>query len=163
MTGDTQLFVVRPVRSDELDKVMRINLETLPENYSREFYLYIYRGWPDLFLVAEVDGEVVGYIMCRVERGYSEFSRFFKPVRKGHVISIAVLPGYRRMGIGTALMKKALLRMAERGVDEVYLEVRISNIPAINMYKKLGFRIMRTLWRYYRDGENAYLMARPLK
>jgi len=156
-------FVIRPVRGYELNRVMEINLATLPENYSREFYIYIYKGWPDLFYVAEVDGDIVGYIMCRVEIGISEFPRRFRPVRKGHVISIAVLPEYRRRGIGTALMKAVLARMMETGIDEVYLEVRVSNLPAINMYKKLGFQVIRTVRGYYRDGEDAYIMARQLK
>jgi len=45
---------------------------------------------------------------------------------------------------------------------EVYLEVRVSNTPAIRLYEKLGFKIVKVLEGYYSDGENAYLMAREL-
>jgi len=45
---------------------------------------------------------------------------------------------------------------------EVYLEVRVSNTPAISLYEKLGFRVVGRIPRYYSDGEDAYIMARPL-
>jgi ribosomal-protein-alanine N-acetyltransferase len=45
---------------------------------------------------------------------------------------------------------------------ECYLEVRASNVPAVNLYKKIGFEIIRTITGYYADGEAAYMMARKL-
>jgi len=63
------------------------------------------------------------------------------------------------MGIGEALLKEALRAMAEYySVKECYLEVRVSNLPAISLYKKLGFEVERIIKGYYADGENAYLM-----
>ncbi|MGI0084550.1 MAG: GNAT family N-acetyltransferase [Nitrososphaerales archaeon] len=52
--------------------------------------------------------------------------------------------------------------MKQRGCSEVYLEVRVSNEPAISLYLKLGMRTVATHRGYYRDGEAAYLMSRPL-
>jgi ribosomal-protein-alanine N-acetyltransferase len=49
-----------------------------------------------------------------------------------------------------------------RKADEIYLEVRISNTSAIKMYQKLRFEIKSRLRSYYRDGEDAYLMALEL-
>jgi ribosomal-protein-alanine N-acetyltransferase len=46
--------------------------------------------------------------------------------------------------------------------DEIYLEVRVSNTQAIEMYKRLRFEIKSRLRSYYRDGEDAYLMALEL-
>lgn len=104
-------------------------------------------------------GEIVGYIMCRVEFGFSNIKRGF--AKKGHIISIAVIPEARRKGIGTSLMVNAMKALKEYyKVDEYYLEVRVSNYPAINLYKKLGFKPVRILKGYYVDGEDAYLMAR---
>ncbi len=48
------------------------------------------------------------------------------------------------------------------GAEEVYLEVRVSNTPAINLYKKLDYRVVDLIKGYYHDGEDAYIMARPL-
>jgi ribosomal-protein-alanine N-acetyltransferase len=46
-----------------------------------------------------------------------------------------------------------------RKTDEIYLEVRVSNESAVRMYERLGFQIKSRLRAYYRDGEDAYLMA----
>jgi len=150
-------FRLRDFRPEDLEEVIHINRTCLPENYSAYFFMSIHRRYPDLFLVAERDGHVVGYIMCRIEK-----SLFGRDV-KGHVISIAVMPEHRRMGIATALMKEALSRMAKRyGARECYLEVRVSNIPAISLYEKLGFRKDHVVRQYYLDKEDAYVMKKEL-
>ncbi|MEM3174225.1 MAG: ribosomal protein S18-alanine N-acetyltransferase, partial [Candidatus Bathyarchaeia archaeon] len=83
----------------------------------------------------------------------------FGLAKKGHIISIAVLPEHRRKGIGETLLKEALQSMMNYyGIKECYLEVRVSNTPAINLYKKVGFKIEKVIRGYYADGENAYLM-----
>jgi ribosomal-protein-alanine N-acetyltransferase len=83
--------------------------------------------------------------------------------KKGHVISIAVLPDHQHQGIGEALMNEALRNMdTAYKAGECYLEVRVSNTPAITLYKKLGFTIKRTLQGYYADNESAYMMAKKL-
>ena len=154
-------YKVREVTLKDLDDVIRVNRENLPENYPPYFFKMHYERFPRAFLVAESEGKIVGYIMCRVEEG-SLFT-FKKPFgRQGHIISIAVVPYMRRKGVGTRLMKEAMKALKDvYKVDEYYLEVRVSNIPAISLYEKLGFKKIRVLRGYYRDGEDAYLMARP--
>jgi len=155
-------FLVREASESDLLTVMNINRICLPENYSYAFFHSILRAYPKAFLVAEVDNKVTGYIMCRVERILSKFERF--RVRKaGHVISIAVLPEYRRKGIASTLLKKALnILKNEYGCEEAFLEVRTSNNQAISLYEKLGFDKVDVAKRYYVDGEDAYVMARRL-
>lgn len=151
--------VIREFERKDLNGVIAINRSCLPENYPPYFFLENYRNYPKAFLVAEKNGEIVGYIMCRVEYGFSHFSR--KLVKRGHIISIAVIPRERRKGIGGKLMIKAMEAMKNHySVSEYFLEVRVSNFPAINLYKKLGFQIVRVIPNYYLDGENAYLMAK---
>ena len=140
---------------------MYINRTCLPENYTSFFFLDLYRRFPLTFLVAEEDGEVVGYVMCRIETGLPNFG-LFGLIKKGHVVSIAVMPQHRRKGIGYTLMKEAMKNMKKYNAKECFLEVRVSNQPAINLYKKLGFQIVKTIRHYYMNGEDAYLMARKL-
>lgn len=152
-------FIIREFKLDDLQRVIWINQTCLPENYPSFFFVEHFRNFPKAFLVAEMKGEIVGYIMCRVEFGFSNIKRGF--AKKGHIISIAVIPEARRKGIGTSLMVNAMKALKEYyKVDEYYLEVRVSNYPAINLYKKLGFKPVRILKGYYVDGEDAYLMAR---
>ena len=59
-------------------------------------------------------------------------------------------------------MEEAINGIVSRKSDEIYLEVRTSNDAAIHMYEKLNFEIRSKLRSYYRDGEDAYLMALEL-
>jgi ribosomal-protein-alanine N-acetyltransferase len=60
-------------------------------------------------------------------------------------------------------MDEAMKGMQLYHAKQCFLEVRITNEPAVNLYKKLGFQVTRTLKGYYADGEDAYLMSRELK
>lgn len=155
-------IVIRQFREDDLDQVIRINRRCLPENYSRLFFLELYKRSPSLFLVAEVEGRIVGYALCRIEFGFPEMGKIGFLTKKGHLVSIAVVGRYRRRGIGTELMKDAMKAMLEYDAKECYLEVRVSNKNAILMYEKLGFVARKRTPKYYRDGEDAFVMARSL-
>lgn len=160
-TEEKSSYIIREARLEDLDQVIAINMEALPEHYPRVFWEEHVKRWNKAFLVAEVNGLIVGYIMCRVEWGWG-FTKN-KLLRKGHVISIAVRKEFRRKGIGKALMEKAMKALKEEyGAEEVYLEVRVSNKPAINLYEKLGFKIVKRVVAYYLDGEDAYIMAKLL-
>jgi ribosomal-protein-alanine N-acetyltransferase len=138
---------------------MDINVECLPENYSKFFYRDLYRRFPDTFIVAEVDGEIQGYIMCRVERGLSKF-KGLRPARLCHVVSVAVRELYRRQGIATAVLRMAMDNGRKSyDASECYLEVRISNEPALVLYDQMGFSRVKRNYGYYVDGEDAWMMA----
>ncbi len=150
--------VIRRCDPSDIIPVMEINLKTLPEHYSDYFYESLLAELPEAFLVAEIEKKLVGYIMCKIEYGFSNFKKLGF-VKKGHVVSVAVLPEYRKKGIGNALVEEAIAGVKLKKSDELYLEVRCSNNDAIRLYEKLGFIIKQRLKAYYRDGEDAYLMA----
>ncbi|MGI0046870.1 MAG: ribosomal protein S18-alanine N-acetyltransferase [Nitrosotalea sp.] len=150
--------IIRRCDLSDIIPVMEINLKTLPEHYSDYFYESLLAELPEAFLVAEVEKKLVGYIMCKIEYGFSNFKKLGF-VKKGHVVSIAVLPDYRQKGIGRVLVEESMAGVKLKKSDELYLEVRCSNNEAIRLYEKLGFTIKQRLKAYYRDGEDAYLMA----
>jgi ribosomal-protein-alanine N-acetyltransferase len=149
---------IRRAESSDLISVMEINLKTLPEHYSDYFYESLLAELPEAFIVAEIGGKHVGYIMCKTEFGFSNFKKLGF-VKKGHVVSIAVVEEHRRKGIGNALVEESVNGVNLRKCDEFYLEVRCSNTDAVRLYEKMGFEIRQQLNAYYRDGEDAYLMA----
>jgi ribosomal-protein-alanine N-acetyltransferase len=59
-------------------------------------------------------------------------------------------------------MREAMVAMRQYKAKDCYLEVRVSNSPAMAMYKKLTFEISRTVRGYYADGEDAAIMTRKL-
>jgi ribosomal-protein-alanine N-acetyltransferase len=154
-------YSIRRCSQDDLRSVIDINEKTLPEHYSEYFFESLLREMPESFIVAEYENDVVGYIMCKLEFGFSNF-RKLGFVKKGHVVSISLLEQHRGKNIGKALMIEGINGVASRKGDEIYLEVRTSNLPAISMYEKLGFQTKSLLKSYYRDGEDANLMALDL-
>ena len=151
-------FSIRQFHPDDIKQVVSINQRCLPENYPDQFFMGLHYHAPKAFFVAEYEGEVIGYIMCRIERGISGFGR--KPVKKGHIVSVAVLQTLRNKGIGKALISAGMEGMMDYGASEFFLEVRKTNEEAIAVYEKLGYSVRRVLRGYYRDGEDAYLMIK---
>ena len=96
------------------------------------------------FYLALAEGGTAGYICVQIFSG------------EGYVTNVGVLPGFRRRGIAKALIERAL----ENEMDFLTLEVRESNLPAIQLYEKLGFERVGVRPRFYREPEeNAILMT----
>ena len=150
--------ILRRCELSDIIPVMEINLRTLPEHYSDYFYESLLEELPEAFIVAEISGKIVGYIMCKIEHGFSNFKKLGF-VKKGHVVSIAVIDEHRCKGFGSVLVDEAIKGVKSIDGSELYLEVRCSNNDAVRLYEKLGFSIIQRLKAYYRDGEDAYVMA----
>ena len=150
--------ILRRCELSDIIPVMEINLKTLPEHYSDYFYESLLEELPEAFIVAEISGKIVGYIMCKMEHGFSNFKKLGF-VKKGHVVSIAMTEEYRGKGFGSVLVNEAIKGVKIRQCAEMYLEVRCSNNDAVRLYEKLGISLRQRLKTYYRDGEDANLMA----
>ncbi len=96
------------------------------------------------------DGRPVGTVMLRKEG------------ELGRVVSLGVLPDYRRQGIGRELMRQAEEFMQEEGIRLMVLEVGVGNGEAIAFYESLGYETDGLLKGYYSWGEDANLMRKPL-
>ena len=108
--------------------------------------------WPGVIaLKALVDDQLVGFVAGDPRR------------QEGHtiIVTIAVHPDYQRRGIGERLLREVEARSARR-VPRLQLMVRISNLPALHLYRKLNYTIVETWPRYYEDGEDAYVMEKTL-
>ena len=150
--------ILRRSELGDIIPVIEINLKTLPEHYSDYFYESLLEELPEAFIVAEISGKIVGYIMCKMEHGFSNFKKLGF-VKKGHVVSIAMTEEYRGKGFGSVLVNEAIKGVKIRQCAEMYLEVRCSNNDAVRLYEKLGISLRQRLKTYYRDGEDANLMA----
>ncbi|MHA2223641.1 MAG: ribosomal protein S18-alanine N-acetyltransferase [Candidatus Hodarchaeales archaeon] len=155
-------FIIRKFELKDLEQVMEINKQTLPENYPESFFRQIHSELPSAFLICELDREIIGYTMARIETGLSHYSIFHR-TKKGHTVSIAIKPEYRRKRIGTKLLRESKAAMIKQGVKELFLEVRVSNIAAVNLYKLIGYEILKEIRHYYRDNEAAYLMSQKIQ
>lgn len=103
-------------------------------------------------LVAHADQGVAGYLIAREVAG------------TGEVLNLAVSPDYRRRGVARALLRSGLTFLRRRRVEEVFLEVRESNLSAQALYRSLGFRPVGQRAAYYRNPkEDALVLWLALK
>lgn len=93
--------------------------------------------------------KTVGYALGRVVADEAE------------LLKICVLCDYRRQGIAEKMLSELLAKMREKGAAACYLEVRSRNLPAILLYKRLGFAEVGLRKNYYHD-DDAVLMKKEL-
>ena len=85
-------------------------------------------------------------------------------VDEAHVLKVAVAPAWRGQGIASRLLERCFTLSVEQGAKSAHLEVRPSNIAAIELYQKLGFELVGRRPEYYTDSkEDALLMMKILK
>ena len=79
---------------------------------------------------------------------------------EGQITNLAVLPSARGKGYGSKLTKQLINECFSRGMHEIFLEVRISNLAALAMYRNLGFSVKGIRKDYYSEPtEDAYIMS----
>lgn len=150
---------LRAYRSGDEARVMEIEVDSFPDPWPASFFNYILGKAPDLFVVAEEGGEVVGYVIGELrEIMFSGVSHRFKV---GHILNIAVDGGWRGRGVGTRLMGEIEDRFRGMGASQATLEVRESNSTARTFYRNRGFAEIGRVRAYYPD-EDAIVMSRAL-
>ena len=79
---------------------------------------------------------------------------------EGQITNIAIRPSARRQGFGAKLTSALREECFKRGMHEIFLEVRISNLSALSLYRKLGFTVKGMRKNYYSEPkEDAYIMS----
>lgn len=101
---------------------------------------------PEAHLVAELDGELVGYIRVLPVTALPENAHVLG------VLGLAVAPGARRRGVGSALLAAAERHARARGARKLSLRVLSTNDTALRLYERLGFRREGTLRDEFRIG-----------
>lgn len=166
-------LAIRKAEERDLPQIMEIERSSFPTPWP-EGLLKQYLG-EDGFLVCERDGRVAGYILVGL-RIPSLLSRLERRTRRllgyhddepelhvGHIMNLAVARDQRRRGLGSALLRAGLDYLRSLGARTVELEVRVNNQPAIRLYQKFGFTVVRRMPHYYSDGGDAYLMQLSLR
>jgi ribosomal-protein-alanine N-acetyltransferase len=84
---------------------------------------------------------------------------FWAILDEAHITILAVHPQYHRQSLGQALLYALLKTACDRGLERATLEVRASNVAAISLYQKFGFKTAGRRRRYYKDnGEDALIL-----
>jgi [ribosomal protein S18]-alanine N-acetyltransferase len=99
----------------------------------------------------ETDSKLFGYVVYR---------SFFE---EWEILNLGVHPDIRRKGFGETLLRAVVNQGMREGARKIFLEVRVSNDSAVQLYQKLGFTIRYVRKNYYSDGENGYVMELSLE
>jgi ribosomal-protein-alanine N-acetyltransferase len=147
-TGSDAGFTVRDMAFEDIETIGRLENELFPTDAwpLEMFYTEFFQPDTRRYIVAEVDGDPVGYAGLMVIDTTADIQ------------TIGVLPGFEGRGIGRTLLTELLAEARRRGADNVMLEVRADNPRAQQLYTRFGFRKIHTRRKYYRDGIDAWIM-----
>ncbi len=141
-------ITIEDMRKEDIDEILEIERTSFPSPWTREAFLAeLKERDSSCFLVAKSEGRVVGY------------AGFWITFDEAHITNLAVHPEYRKKKIGERLIRFLLKLAVSKGAERATLEVRPSNSPAQNLYKKFGFEVGGIQKGYYSDtGEDALIM-----
>ena len=160
--------VLRRATVNDAQQIRNCNCRNLPENYELDFIKKQILAWPYYSHVVEVDKNIAGYVLGKVDRVHVRRNNslreylYAQPVigHVGHITSIAIEEPFRRSGIAAALVRITHERMCELpNLRSINLLCRVSNEAAIQHYTKLhGYLCKHRLPAYYSDGEDGWFM-----
>lgn len=146
-------FEIADVRIEDIEQIEQLEKQCFSVPWSRQALISQLPDDMHIFIAAFDDGgNVLGYVgmMYVLDEGY--------------ISNVAVSPEFRRNGIADKLIESLVLRANEKNLSFVTLEVRQSNTPAIDLYKKNSFLNVGLRKNYYnKPTEDAILMTRFLK
>ena len=138
-------MIIRDFKLSDIDDVLAIEYDAISDPYPVDILIRLHESGAG-FIVAEMGRRVVGYVIFWIRNGI------------GHIIAIAVDENFQNMRIGSRLLDKAIQILFANKIFTVGLEVRKSNVNAINFYLKKGFVQVSEEDEYYGDGEAAIIM-----
>ena len=117
--------------------------------------------WPDYAFRQELEANrMARYLVVRVGDRAVAYAGVWLMVDEAHITTFAVLPDWRRRGVGARLLLALMELASDIGARVATLEVRLSNAPARQLYQRFGFRPVGVRPRYYSDnGEDALIMT----
>ena len=142
-------MTVRRATIEDAKEIFAIEMECFSVPWSLESVLVELEGASNkLYMVICEENKIVGYAGAWLV--YDE----------GQITNIAILPSARGKGYGSKLTKQLIDECFSRGMHEIFLEVRISNLAALVMYRNLGFSVKGIRKEYYSEPtEDAYIMS----
>ena len=147
-------FTIRRMKAEDLHRVWEIDVQSfsLPWTESSFRYDFFLNKNSRMWVVESIDDagnpQVIGSMVA------------WLILDEVHLGTIAVVPDFRRCGIGETLIRTLLHEMVREGAVRVELEVRKSNTAALSLYQKFGFDIEGERKKYYSDNhEDAILMG----
>ena len=138
-----------------MNEFQSLNFENLKAVSEIEKKCFKSECWSENLLADEISDDSKKYFVCLTENVVSGFGGYARILDEGHIMNIAVDDKYRRQGIATEILNKIIEDGFKKGIKAFTLEVRKSNIGAIRLYEKAGFKSAGIRPHYYPDKEDA--------
>jgi [ribosomal protein S18]-alanine N-acetyltransferase len=144
----TDSLVFRYLKEEDIDQILKIEELSFATPWTRQsFENELNMNQFAVYLVLEKEGQIVGY--CGM----------WLIVDEAHITNIAVLPEFRGQKLGEGILRMIMEMAKKRGAKTMTLEVRVSNVVAQSLYRKLGFMNGGIRKNYYTDNyEDALVM-----
>lgn len=141
-------LLIRPMEIGDIDEVSLLERLIFPSPWPRQAFVDEIKEVPGSFsLVARLGRVLAGYLVA------------WFVLDEAHLGNVAVNPELRRRHVATDLMKRLISEAGARDVSRITLEVRVSNVGAIRLYRDFGFRAISMRHAYYVDNkEDAFVM-----
>ena len=150
MSVDTVLQIcIKQMSQEDIEEVVKVEEAAYGEHH-----------WAKSSFYDEMNNNLAKYYCAKnSENIMVAYAGTWNIIDEGHITTLAVKPEYKRKHIGEALIIKILENCYLSKIKYLTLEVRESNIPAIKLYEKYGFKSLGTRKGYYQDNnENALIM-----
>ena len=141
-------MMVREYDPEDSERLYEIMRGSLDESYSPDMLSYFHLQWPKgQLVVCDFTGRPVGFLSAsKIDRSHARIMMF------------AVDSARRSIGLGSKLLIQLKHTAMMEGISHISLEVRPSNMRAMNLYKRHGFVPTEILRSYYNDGGDAVRM-----
>lgn len=144
-------MIIRKIEQHDILQLADLERLCFSDPWSISAFEYELKNPLSLWLVAVESDRVLGYVGSQTVMPESD------------IMNIAVLPEFRKQGIGEKLILKLMNELSQAGATSISLEVRASNAPAISLYEKLGFSQIGRRPGYYRHPrEDALILRKEL-
>ena len=131
----------------DMAEVLRIERESFEYHWTEEDFLCCLRQRNCIGMVAEADGQVVGFMIYELHK------------TRLHILNFAVATEFRRQSIGGQMIEKLVSKLSQQRRKEITLEVRETNLPAQLFFQNCDFVAVGVLRNHYEDStEDAYVM-----
>ena len=152
VTGSTR---IRPALSEDLERLYEIERECFgQEAYPKALLASLTMNSGFMNFIAEVDGEIAGFILGCMKRVNAK--------KIGHIYTVDVADQFRRRGVANMLLDRMERIFWFGGARDCYLEVRVDNMAARNLYWKRGYVDVGRLEDYYGDGIHGIQLKKRL-
>ena len=139
--------------NEDIDAILTLENELYHKPWQKKDYEYELNDNPFAYylkLVNKDNQEIMGFI------------GFWIKFEQAEITKVSIAKKYQGYKLSKLLMADAENRIRIAECENITLEVRVSNVVAINLYKSCGFNIVATRKKYYENGEDAYLMLKEL-